>query len=243
MALDAPWTLAQTRDEVMTRCTLNTGGDRGARALKLIDSCIRRAVTELTDYAWLRLAASVSITLTTDISAYDLPRLHGPGSWMEVYVVDATSGKLLPLSADPSQQRRNALSNSSGRPTDFWFDNEQLNVVPAPDATYYNSLTIRGYLRPNALVNDNDLVSLDGEAVVQRAEIHLRPRIGQQVSQDMRDSHLAYIRQVKGRQTENSGTILGGDTSQKCVPQQGPGLPRSAFAYDASWQPEGWWGE
>ena len=43
MALAPPWTLAQVRAEIFTRCTLNTGGDRGSRAQNLIDSCIKRA--------------------------------------------------------------------------------------------------------------------------------------------------------------------------------------------------------
>ena len=47
MALAAPATLAQVRDEVFTRCTLNTGGDRGSRALKLVTSQIQRAQREL----------------------------------------------------------------------------------------------------------------------------------------------------------------------------------------------------
>jgi hypothetical protein len=243
MALTAPSTLAEVRDEVFTRCTLNTGGDRGARALKLVDACIRRAQTELVNRAWLRLAKSITIPLVTDVYTYDFPDEMDPGRYMEMYVRDATSLKLLPLSADPSQSQRNALANSSGRPQSFWFDDEQLYITPKPLATSYDQLVIRGYLRPNTLVSDTDLVVLDAEAVIQRAEIHLRPRIGMPVTQDMKDTHLAYLRDVKGNQTENAGTILGGDTSQKCVPQQGPGLPISAFQYDAGWIPPGYWGE
>lgn len=243
MALPAPVTLAYVRSEVFLRCTINTGGDRGARALGIVDSMIRRAVRELTASApWLTLASSINITLVDDQPTYDFPDSMDPGKYAEVFVRDATSLKLLPLTPDPSQRNRNALLESSGRPRYFWFDDQQLHVSPKPDTDYWDQLTIRGYLRAGDLVNDKDLIPLDGEAVIQRTEIHLRPRIGMVVTQDMKDSHLAYLRDLRGEQSENSGSMPGGDTSVKCVPQEGDGLPRDAYQYDASWQPPGQWG-
>lgn len=243
MALPAPVTLAQVRSEVFLRCTINTGGDRGARALGIVDSMIRRAVRELTASApWLKLAATITIDLVDDQPTYDFPDSMDPGKYAEVYVRDATSLKLLPLTPDPSQRNRNALLGSSGRPRYFWFDDQQLSVSPKPDTDYWDQLTIRGYLRAGELVNDTDLIPLDGEAVIQRAEIHLRPRIGMIVTPVMEKSHLAYLRDLRGEQSENSGSMPGGDTSIKCQPQEGDGLPRDAYQYDAGWFPPGYWG-
>lgn len=244
MALPAPSTLASVRSEVFLRCTINTGGDRGARALGIADSMIRRAVRELTASApWLALMSSINITLVDDQPTYDFPDSMDPGKYAEVYVRDITSLKLLQLTPDPSQRNRNALlASSGGRPQYYWFDDQQLSVSPKPDTTYWDQLTIRGYLRAGALVNDTDLIPLDGEAVIQRAEIHLRPRIGMAVTPDMRDSHLAYLRDLRGEQSENSGSMPGGDTSIKCQPQEGNGLPRDAYQYGADWQPPGHWG-
>lgn len=241
MALPSPGTLAHARNAVFTRCTLNTGGDRGARALALVDECIRRAHRELElSSPWLRLAATVTIDLQDDISQYDFPDTMDPGRYMEVEVRDATTPTaFLPMRPDPSRIERNSWALASGRPIGYWFENELFNIGPAPDTDFYDQIVIRGYLRASDLVNDSDLLSLDEEAVVQRAELFLRPRVGLVVTQDMKDSHLAYLRQTRAQQGENPGTILGGDTSAKCRPQDGSGLPRNVFAWDASWTPEG----
>ena len=244
MALPAPRTLSYVRDEVFTRCNINTGGDRGARALKLVDSCIRRAVQELAVKAsWLRLSVTEDVPLTSGAGTYDFPDSIDPGRTTEIYVRHATSLKLHELRADPSMTRRNALINSDSRPQYYWFENEVLNVTPTPDVAYYNTLVFRGFLRVSDLVNDTDLIALDGEAVIQRAEIHLRPRIGLRVSQDMKETHLAYLRDVRGTQTENSGSMPGGDTSIRCMPEQdGSFYGPSQVQWDEGWQPPGYWG-
>ncbi len=243
MSLPAAATLAQVRDEVFTRCTLNTGGDRGSRALKLVDSMIRRAQRELAiSSPWLRLSSSVTITLVTGQSAYDFPDEMDPGRYMDLYIRNSTSGAFLPLTPDPTQCQRNGLAASTAsRAFFYWFNDGQLYVTPTPDTTSWDQIRIDGYLREGDLIDDEALVAVDSEALIQRAEIFVRPRIGQAVTQDMKDSHLAYVRQVRALQGENPNTMAGGDTSIKCMPQEGPGLPRNAYAWDPSWCPPGRW--
>ncbi len=242
MSLPAPATLSQVCDEVFTRCTLNTGGDRGSRALKLVQSQIRRAQRELVVKApWLRLLGSVTINLVTGQTVYDFPDEMDPGKYADLYIRNATSLAYFPLTPDPSQRQRNALGNANAsRAFYYWFNDGALNITPAPDITGWDQLRIDGYLRESALVNNTDLVSVDFEALVQRTELFVRPRIGQVVTPDMTSSHLAYVREVRALQGENPGTMAGGDTSIKCVPQDGPGIPRNGFAWDASWQPYGY---
>jgi hypothetical protein len=244
MSLPAAATLSQVRDEVFTRCTLNTGGDRGSRALKLVDSMIRRAQRELAiSSPWLRLSSSVTINLVTGQTAYDFPDEMDPGRYMELYVRNTTSQAYYPVTPDPSQGQRNGLATSTmGRALFYWFNDGQLYISPSPDTDSWDQLRIDGYLREGDLIDDEALVAVDSEALIQRAEIFVRPRIGQVVTQDMKDSHLAYVRQVRSLQGENPGTMAGGDTSSKCIPQDGPGFPRSGYAYDTNWQPPGYWG-
>ena len=244
MSLPAPATLAQVRDEVFTRCTLNTGGDRGSRSLKLVTSQIQRAQRELAvKYGWLRLQTSLVLSLTTGVSTYDFPDSMDPGKYMDVYVRDVSSSKYYPLEPDPTQRQRNSLGvSTSSRAQYYWFNDGQLQITPAPNITYWDSLRIDGYIRETDLVNDTDLIAVDFEALVQRAELFIRPRIGLLVTPDMKDSHLAYVRDVRALQSENPNTMAGGDTSIKCLPQEGSGLSRNGFAWDASWQPEGRWG-
>lgn len=243
MSLPAAATLAQVRDEVFTRCTLNTGGDRGSRALKLVDSMIRRAQRELAvSSPWLRLLGSETITLVTDQSAYDFPDAMDPGKYAEVYIRNATSLAYFPLTPDPSQGQRNGYAEANAsRAFYYWFNDGQLYITPTVDTASWDQLRIDGYRRESDLINETDLVSVDSEALIQRAEMFVRPRIGQIVTQDMKDSHLAYVRQVRALQGENPGTMAGGDTSFKCQPQEGPGIPRNGFAWDPSWQPPGRW--
>lgn len=244
MSLPAAATLSQVRDEVFTRCTLNTGGDRGARALKMVDSQIRRAQRELViKCGWLRLQSSVTVTLVSAITTYDFPDSMAPGRYMDVFVRDVSSGKYYQMEPDPTQNQRNSLGTAtSSRPMYYWFNDGQLQITPPPNPTYWDVIRIDGYLRETDLVSDTDLVAVDFEAIVQRAELFVRPRIGLAVTQDMKDSHLAYVRDVRALQSENGNTMAGGDTSIKCMPQEGSGLPRNGFAWDASWMPPGTWG-
>ena len=241
MALPAPMTLAQVRAGVFAACTLNTNGDRGARALAIVDQMIRRSQRELELKApWLRLSATREIPLAEGVSSYDFPDDMDPGRTMDVYVRNASTLKYHPLGAAPSQILRNAgIPSTSGRPSYYWFDDEALNITPAPLAATWDQIRLDGYIRASALTNDEDLVSVDGEALIQRAEIHTRPRIGMPVSQDMRDSHLAYVKDVAADQTEAGRVIMGGDTSAKCSPQDGEYGTRQNYAWDESWNPPG----
>jgi hypothetical protein len=234
-------TLAEVRAGVFAACTLNTNGDRGARALQIVDQMIRRSQRELELKApWLRLSATRTITLTDAVDTYDFPDDLDPGRILDVFVRNASTLKFYPLNAAPSQRQRNAGSAvTSGRPFWYWYDNEVLNITPAPLVASWDQLRLDGYLRASALVNDEDLASVDGEALIQRAEIHARPRIGLPVTQDMKDSHLAYLRDVAASQTEAGSVIMGGDTSARCMPQDGEAGSRQNYAWDESWNPPG----
>lgn len=246
MSLPAPWPLSQIREEVLTRCTLNTGGDRGARATKLVDSFIRGAQAHLVlKCPWLRLSASRDITLLSGVSAYDFPDDLEPGRFADLLVRNITSGRLLPMAFDPSYADRNSYINSVSRPVFYWFENELINIAPMPDTATWDIIRVSSYLRNTGLVNDTDLAAVEGEALVQRAEILARPRLGLQVTQTMLEEHMNYVRAVRGAvQSVGEGTMPGGDTSVRVRPQEGTGLPSNwgGWAYDAGWNPPGSWG-
>jgi len=246
MALPAPWPLSRVREEVLTRCTLNTGGDRGARASKLIDSFIRGAQAHLVLRApWLQLSASRVITLQSGVTAYDFPDDLEPGRNMEVYVHNIISGRELPVAFDPTIEVRNDYLQTNSRPFYYWYEDGVINVTPNPDTTLWDTMRLSGYLRDTGLVNDTDLASVDGEALAQRAEIASRPRLGLQVTQLMIDEHSAYVRAKRGAvNTVPDRTMPGGDTSYRCAPQDGEGVRHNwgGWAYDAGWNPPGYWG-
>jgi len=241
MSLPAPMTLAEVRDGVFTACTINMDGDRGARALKLVDRYINRAQEELSRKAWLRLRGSSDITLETDETEYDFPDDMDSGRIMDIMVRSATTLKWTRLHPDPSQPMRNAgILGGASRPLAYWFDEGAIHITPKPDILAWDRLQVRGFRPVYRLVNAEDLVGVDGEALIQRAEILVRPRMGKIVTPDMLQSHLAYVRDIASDQSEGGSVMMGGDTSAKCNPEDHEGGLGGNYAWDESWQPPGY---
>lgn len=244
MSLPAPWSLVQVRNEVFLRCTVNTGGDRGARSRAIIDSCIRQAQRMLEIQSpWLTLQTTLNVTMTDGVSVYDIPDTIDPGRIELIDVREVSTQKFWPLKPCPTQPERNSLVSSTlGRPVAWWFENQMLYVTPSPDTDSWDVLRITGFLRANTLTADTDLVVLDPEAVVQRAEIFARPRLGLPVDPSLTQAHLAYVRDLKATQTEGAGFVLGGDTSTKLRPESIDDLRLPLEAFTNAWQPPGYWG-
>jgi hypothetical protein len=214
--------------------------------MHLIESFIRGAQAHLVlKCPWLRLSASRDITLLDGVSAYDFPDDLEPGRFADVLVRNISSQRLLPMEFDPSYSARNSYLNSVSRPLYYWFEDEHINISPKPDVAQWDIIRISGYLRDRPLVNDADLASVDGEALVQRAEILARPRLGLPVLPMMLEDHMNYVRAVRAAVVSASErTMPGGDTSMRVAPQQGSGMPSNwgGWAYDAGWVPPGYWG-
>ena len=244
MALPAPLSLVDIRREVFSRATVNTGGDRGARSTGIIDSCIRQATRMLELNApWLVLNATVTVTLTDGVAAYDFPDTMDAGRIEEVRVREISTQKWLAMTPVPTQEQRNALLSSTlGRPLAWWYENPMLYVTPVPDTDTYDALRLSGFLRVVMPVAEEDVVAIDGEAVIQRAEIFARMRLGLMVPPTLEQAHFAYLRDLKAAQSEGAGFTLGGDTSMKCRPDLRGEIQLPTAAYDQAWQPPGYWG-
>lgn len=245
MALEAPKTLVYIRSEVMARCTIRADGDRGARAIPIVDSMIRSAHKRLLLKApWLRLKGTATVALATGVTAYDFPDTMEPGDIAEVWVKRVADNRYAKLDPEPDQYQRNAFAASgNGLPRWYWFDNGNLNIVPAPDITLYSQMRLDGYLAGNDLVNDEDTISIDDEALIQMAEILVRPKIGLVVDEHAVNALGDYISDVAAEQTEGAGFVLGGATSAKLRPEDGSAMGRFINQpYDANWIPPGYWG-
>lgn len=241
MALEAPKSLSYVRGEVMSRCTLNTGGDRGGRAKAVVDSMIRSAIRQLVaKNPWLVGKITKEVDLVTDVSAYDFPDELDPSRIELIDAREVATQEFYPVAPSPSQAQRNALLTSTlGRPSWYWFDDGQINVTPLPDPTLWDILRLSGFAAVTSPVADGDEITIDAEAVVQRAEILARPRLGLGVTQDMKDQHLAYIRELKKGISEGGGLLLGGATSARLLGDDDNGARSPNTPYDSSWQPPG----
>ena len=251
MTLSALPTLAYVRGEVLQRCGINTGGNRGVRATQMVDTCIRQAVQMLKiECPWTRLQVTRQIVMQEGLVTYDFPDDVDAGDIGFLGVHNITANKVLEMKPDPDWTIRNALVNAAlTQPLFYWFEQEAvgaavtINIMPSPDTTNWDYLVITGYMDPGNLVADTDVLGFDGEAVMQRAEILARPRFGLDLDTQLVANHTKYLDHLRARQGDGEGLLLGGATSWKCRPEGG-GVDRhpGRVGWDPSWNPPGSWG-
>jgi hypothetical protein len=250
MTLSALPTLAYIRGEVLQRCGINTGANRGARASLMADTCIRQATVMLQiECPWTRLQVTRQIPMQLGLTLYDFPDDVDAGDIGFIGVHNITSQKVLELSPDPDWSIRNALVNVTlSRPRFYYFEQEtvgassSINILPSPDTSQWDYLVVTGYMNPGLMVADTDVIGFDGEAVMQRAEILARPRFGLDVDGELKTNHTKYLDHLRARQGDGEGLLLGGATSDKCRPERGGGNRGFRRAWDTGWNPNGDWG-
>lgn len=246
MALAPEKSLTDLTTEVMTRCVLNTAGNLGARALPLVRSCLNAAQRVLYyDHDYTRLQVRRNITLTNGVTAYDFPDDVEPGQiFNPIYVRRIEDQRIFPLSPGITWLERNAatvtLTNSI--PQRYTFENEMLTILPAPDTTLYDVLVYDAFLACTQLVNDSDKCVVDSEALIQLAELMVRPRIPLRKI-DGADAMLAkYLDSLKTQSGDDSSCLLGGTTSAVVTPEGANRMLRREVGYDENWTPPGNWG-
>lgn len=245
MSLAPGMKLSEIRFEVLTRCTLNTTGNLGARAQALVDTFARAAQRELYFRCdWTRLRVRQELTLTNGVTTYDFPDNLDPGQIDSVNVIRASDNRAFPLQPGMSQIERNSgAASTSGRPRLYTYENGAITITPAPDTTLYNGLWLEGVTALPPFVDDDELCVVDSEALIQRTELRVRPRMGMQVTKQMQDDHLAYLADLRSQQSDGAGLMLGGATSFKLTPEGENRITRTRVGWDPGWNPPGnYWG-
>jgi hypothetical protein len=243
MTLPTLPTLAYVRAEILQRCAINTGGNRGARAIPMVDSAIRQAIRQLEiECPWTRLQVTRQITLLADTTVYDFPDDMDAGNIGYIGVHNIDSNKVATLRPDPDHRIRNGLVNTiDSAPRIYWFEGSVINILPEPDVTVWDYLVLDGYLNATIPTNDTEQLGFDGEAVIQLAEELVRPRLGLDVPPALMTARQVYMSHLRARQGDGEGTMPGGHTSEKVRPE-GPNRYYGRYEWDTNWNPSGDWG-
>lgn len=243
MALAPEKTLIDLRTAVMERCVLNTSGNLGARAQRVVDACLNSAQRVLYyDHDYTRLQVRRTLTLSNGVSTYDFPDDIEPGQIFDpIYVRRVSDQRIFPLRPGITWMERNAaqVTTTNTIPCRYTFENQTLTIVPAPDTTLYDVLVYDAFLACTPLVSDTDVCTIDSEALIQMAEIMVRPRMGL-TKIDNADAILAkYLDSLKTQSGDASDCILGGATSAVVTPEGENRLIRREVGWDTGWQPSG----
>jgi hypothetical protein len=245
MALAPEKSLVELRNAVMERCVLNTTGNLGARAQKVVDSCLNSAQRVLYyDHDYTRLQVRRTITLSNGVTTYDFPDDIEPGQiFNPIYVRRLSDQRIFPLRPGINWMERNAaqVTTTNSIPCRYTFENEMLTIAPAPDTTLYDALVYDAFLACTPLVGETDLCTIDSEALIQMAEIMVRPRMGL-LAISGADAILAkYLDSLKTQSGDDGDCLLGGATSAVVTPEGTDRLVRRDVGWDEGWQPSGIW--
>lgn len=245
MALAPEKTLIELRTAVMERCVLNTSGNLGARAQRVVDGCLNSAQRVLYyDHDYTRLQVRRTITLSDGVTVYDFPDDIEPGQiFNPIFVRRISDQRIFPLRPGINWMERNAaqVTTTNTIPCRYTFENQSITIAPGPDTALYDVLVYDAFLACTPLVADTDMCSIDSEALIQMAEIMVRPRVGL-AKIDRADAILAkYLDSLKTQSGDDSDCLLGGATSAVVTPEGENRMIRREVGYDDGWQPSGIW--
>jgi len=240
MSQPLPPTLSAIRRSVAVRCGLSQATDINSRHRELIDEFIRKAQREIFLRAsWARLRQTASIPLITGQVDYDIPDATYVGGIITLEVVNLNNTNQQ-LTYDDSRDLQ-AYENDAPTQPQWWrIVNDNIRILPQPDATQFPSLYIEYELGVVDPVNDQDRIVVDGEAVVQLATISMKKQMG--TFSDLADDEKTFVRYLVDLRSYNNPTRMYGQASRDW---QGPiyvklnSYPTGAGTgpYSAMWNP------
>jgi hypothetical protein len=238
MALPAGMTLREATQEVLIRSGMGTKAGMNTNLDPLVQSYIRSAQAELHPMMeWTQLRAVIDIALIADQMQYDWPDNVSPGDIDFITAVRGSDGQEFPLEPGirPSEH---TVSTTSGLPTRFDFTDEIIEIRPAPSSVY-TGLKLYVVKEPAPLNNPDDRISIDAEAVVQRAVIKVRNHFGAPGVPLLVTLHEKYLSDVRAQQSTGDGFQLGGHQSWRTRVQRRDRLATSRYSngWRSDWNP------
>lgn len=232
MTLPLPPTLSEVRASALLRAGV-MGVPRGDTAA-LANEKVREAQSELFWHAeWVRQRRTATITLTDSVDTYDIPDdmdLAGL-QWAWVQNTDGARARLV---LDHTLDIYNNYRNSSGKPMYLWVQDSSLVLTPKPDANW-PTLYLGYNMRASTLANDQDRVSVDGEALIQRTAYKLMEALGVGgVTDGRRIDHERYLQRVRAKQRPGQMFNIASDAIDGPAYFDRAGVPE---AYVAGWNP------
>lgn len=231
-----PLPQAPTLSEVRA-AALNRVGMRGVptgEVVAVTNEKAREAQAELFWQAeWVRLRISATIPLTDGVDTYDIPDDMDLGG-LQVAWVQNSDGLRSRLYLDSTIEIYNTYRNSSGKPNYLWIMNSGLTLTPKPDSSW-TTLYLEYNRSASGLVNDQDRVSVDGEALIQRMAYKMKEHYG--IGGDptpARIDHERYLMLLRGKQRPPQMFPIASEAMDGPVYWARNGGPAT---YTANWNP------
>jgi hypothetical protein len=216
MAHTLPPTLSEVREAVAIRLSFGAIAARAPTMRELLDEFIRRAASELLLEAnWVELRVRITTDLIDEQGTYDFPDNMDPGR-VERLVVVSTTGDEYELQADIQPcERAQFTQGGKDMPLRYEFVNEQIVLVPVPDAAVYPTMLIEGYMKPAAPKHNDDRIPVDKELLVQWATAIGKAHYGKPDAGVSMATAREFLRRVRSVQTDSSSVQIGGHFSRK----------------------------
>lgn len=230
MALQLQPTLSEMVGEVLAGLNLGVQGEENADLHPLIKRMLRQAQAYLWNhYRWLQNNVSVSIDLVEDVTDYDIPDTFQPGSIRRIYVrADGDIVREWDLVAGISPADRTAAgvtSTSQYNPFKFDIIDHIIKVHPAPGADP-GTLHLEMDTSMSPLLEDEERPAVNGEACIQLATIYVKEQRRMPVGQMERDTHLAYVMDLRPKQSTGAPFSYGTGYIHPCDTVVQPGRRR-----------------
>jgi hypothetical protein len=220
MAFTLPPTLMEVRAAVATRLNYGKQAARSPAMKDLLDEFIRRATREvLLEAHWVELRIRFATELIDGQDTYDFPDNMEPGR-IERLIVVSKDGDEYEMQPDIQPCERAALTRRGDPafkdlPVRYEIVNQEIKMVPPPDAERFPTLLIEGYLRPADPQQNDDRIPVDKEALVQWAtalgKAHFERANELGVLQPVKE----FLRRVRAVQSDSSTIQIGGHFSRK----------------------------
>lgn len=218
MAFVLPPTLMEVREAVAVRLNFGPQAARSPAMRPLLDEFIRRAAAEVVlEAAWVELRIRYETDLVDGQDTYDFPDNMDPGR-LERLIVRSKSGDEYELEADIQPHERaqfNRTATSKDMPLRYEIVNEEIVLIPRPDAVEYPTLLVEGYAKPAEPRANDDRIPVDKEALVQWATAIGKAHFGHKDASVSLQTVREYLRRVRATQTDSSSVQIGGHFSAK----------------------------
>jgi hypothetical protein len=207
-------TLAEIRSSILIRCGLSTSGSVPAASQAIIDERIRSAQEQLyLLHPQVARTVDGTITLSANETDYDIPDDTDEDNIAFVGVRRSSDGEVVQLDQGFTTEEATTFSDTASMPLRYKFIDGVLRIHPTPNVTEYDVLCLTYRTVPTPLVDDDERISIDAEALRMFAEIQMKEHFGGVDTMPLRADLGRYLDGIKSKQSDGTGFQMGGKVS------------------------------
>lgn len=222
MALSVSPTLAELRQSVAIRLNMGQQVATSTAQHPVIDEYIRQAFNLLVrDANWVILEAVEEIALIDKQHEYDVPDQVDVGDIREITVQNKDNFEFL-LHPGVEYYERNAYridrgnkENEGQLPLRWVVEDKVLKIYPAPDATQYPKMFVRGRAIPRAPYKNGDRAYIDGESHIAQAVVSLKRHYNMPGAENDERILARHLVNIRAAQSDGETVQIGPTRSQR----------------------------